>query len=69
MTGRLDGRRAFGTGGVRGIGAAIVRRSVAAGAQVVVTNAGAVLGFEPLHDGSAFVTGPGLYSDGGCTAT
>lgn len=33
---RLDGRRAFVTGGAKGIGAAIVRQLVAAGANVVI---------------------------------
>ncbi|MDI1264372.1 MAG: SDR family NAD(P)-dependent oxidoreductase, partial [bacterium] len=34
--GRLDGRRAFVTGGAKGIGAAIVKSFAEAGAQVVI---------------------------------
>lgn len=36
--GRLDGRRAFVTGGAQGIGAAIVRAFIAAGAKVVIAD-------------------------------
>ncbi|QIS03959.1 SDR family oxidoreductase [Nocardia brasiliensis] len=51
-TGELVGRRALVTGGSRGIGAAVVRQLLAAGAQVVATARSAT---STVPDGAAFV--------------
>ncbi len=54
-TSRLDGRRAFVTGGSKGIGAAIVRRFVAEGATVVMAAQDMVSARELAHETGATV--------------
>ena len=52
MTRELEGRRALVTGGSRGIGAAVVRRLLDAGAEVLTTARSAT---GPVPEGAAFV--------------
>ncbi|MFO7961765.1 MAG: hypothetical protein R6U94_12540 [Nitriliruptoraceae bacterium] len=75
MGDRVDGMRVVGTGGARGIGGAIVPRSVEEGAEVVNADirdgqgAMAPAALSLASDESAFVTGAELYVDGGFVAT
>ena len=55
--GRLDGRRAFVSGGARGIGAAIVRSFAAAGARVVIADLDVAAASELARETGAGVAG------------
>ncbi|MBA1979355.1 SDR family oxidoreductase, partial [Escherichia coli] len=55
--GRLDGRRAFVSGGARGIGAAIVRSFAGAGARVVIADLDVAAASELARETGAGVAG------------